>query len=238
MTAAAQDGVETVANPLSSAFLLLGRRPVLVDTGPTGNHTRVLAALQRLGVAPSDLALIVLTHSHADHVGAAKALRESTGAPVAIHRADAERLAAGGRNPRLPPVGRSRWLPSKVFERQSFSAVAPDVVIDDHGLDLRRYGAEGTVVHTPGHTPGSVSVVLGDGAGRDWLLGDLVSGGFLRRRRPMLPFFAEDLDQVQGSIAAVLARSPRTVYVGHGGPFTGAQLHTAFPGPIAVPGPR
>lgn len=229
MTAEEPGAVRTVANALSSAFLLMGRRPVLVDTGPTGNESRVLATLERFGVTPTDLALIVLTHSHADHVGAAKALQESTGAPVAIHRADAGRLAAGGRNPRLPPVGRSRWLPSKAFERQSFSAVTPDVVIDDHGLDLRRYGAEGTVVHTPGHTPGSVSVVLGDGAGQDWLLGDLVSGGFLRRRRPGLPFFAEDLDRVHSSIATVLARSPRTVHVGHGGPFTGAQLRAAFP---------
>ena len=221
-----QLAVHRVPSRVSSAYVIEGDRPVIVDTGVATNEEAVLRLLADRGIWASDVSLIVLTHAHADHVGCAPGLRERTGAPVAIHRLDAGRLRRGGRNPHLPPVGLSRWLPSRLFERQVIPPLDADIVIDDE-LDLAAFGVTGRVVHTPGHTPGSVTVALQNG---DVLVGDLVCGGFIRPGRPGLPYFAEDLSQVRQSIRHVLDLEPATVYSGHGGPFAGTAVRRAFAG--------
>src|SRR5436305_1860705 len=66
----------------SSAYLVRGDRPVLVDTGGPGEVEKLLAALRKAGVDPRDLSLILLTHGHAYHAGNAAALQRMTGAPV------------------------------------------------------------------------------------------------------------------------------------------------------------
>jgi len=73
------------------------------------------------------------------------------------------------------------------------------------------------VVHTPGHTPGSVSVLLDSG---EAIVGDLVMGqmmGMLHKPGP--PIVAWDLERNRESVCKLQALSPRVVYVGHGGPF-------------------
>jgi hypothetical protein len=55
---------------ISNAYLLLGDRPVLVDTGRPGVEQRLLDSLDQHGIAPAGLALVVLTHGHTDHAGA------------------------------------------------------------------------------------------------------------------------------------------------------------------------
>ena len=54
---------------ISTAYLIRHERPVLVDTGAPGDLPRLTAALAAAGVAPADLALVIHTHGHADHVG-------------------------------------------------------------------------------------------------------------------------------------------------------------------------
>jgi hydroxyacylglutathione hydrolase len=68
--------VRVVPLPLSisNAYLLLGDRPVLVDAGKPGEEEKLLDSLHQHGIAPSDLALVVLTHGHTDHTGAVNAV--------------------------------------------------------------------------------------------------------------------------------------------------------------------
>ena len=86
-----------IKGAISNCYLLLGEKPVLVDTGAPGDLRTILAALQRHKVAPKDLALILLTHGHSDHAGCAAELKRRSGAQVAIHAGDAA-LARTGRN--------------------------------------------------------------------------------------------------------------------------------------------
>ena len=73
------------------AFLIHGDQAVLVDAGARpGDADRILSAMGRQGVEPTDLALIVITHAHADHCGALSALHHRTGAQVAIQESGAE----------------------------------------------------------------------------------------------------------------------------------------------------
>ncbi|MBE3134759.1 MAG: MBL fold metallo-hydrolase, partial [Acidobacteria bacterium] len=51
------------------AFLVRGRKTIVIDTGTRGSGRKILAALERLGVKPRSVSLILLTHGHADHIG-------------------------------------------------------------------------------------------------------------------------------------------------------------------------
>jgi len=80
---------------------------------------------------------------------------------------------------------------------------------------LDEFGIGGEVIPTPGHTPGSASVFLDNGAA---LVGDLATGHLLFGY-PAPPLVASDLALNFQSLRAILARQPQIVYVTHGGPF-------------------
>jgi hydroxyacylglutathione hydrolase len=91
-----------IKGAISNCYLLLGTRPVLVDTGAPGDLKRLLSGLKAYGVAPKDLALILLTHGHSNHAGCAAELRRRSGAHIALHIGDTD-LVRHGRNGVLAP---------------------------------------------------------------------------------------------------------------------------------------
>ena len=93
--------------------------------------------------------------------------------------------------------------------------VTPDTVWDD-ALDLKPYGVDGRLLHTPGHTCGSAAVALSSG---DILIGDMLMG-MLPRHVPKTPFIADDMGVLVRSLKDLLALDPTMLWPGHGGPFT------------------
>ena len=146
---------------------------VLIDAGNRGRANAFVRKLGRLGIKPADIRLIVLTHTHFDHVGSLAAIKELCGCAVAVHAAEAQRLAQGRAD--IPPGNRawSRFLVSRAHLLQPrwprFRAVEPEVIINGD-TDLADWGLEARVIHTPGHTSGSLSVLTPDG---DAFVGDL-----------------------------------------------------------------
>ena len=213
----------------SNVFLIRGAEgAILVDAGNPGRADRILARLAERGVAPEDVRLILVTHGHVDHFGSAAALRERTGAPVAVHALDADAVRQGINPPdSLHPTSRLinllMRIPLPLFADHA-PAFEPDIVFkDEWRLDeytstlLSASGVAGRVIHTPGHTPGSVSVLLDSG---EAIVGDLVMGqlmGLLPKPGP--PIVAWNLERNRESVRRLVALSPRIVYVGHGGPF-------------------
>jgi hydroxyacylglutathione hydrolase len=208
--------VVPIALGFVSAFLIRGKKDILIDAGTAGAGGRLLAALKRLGVDPGRLALLVITHGHGDHYGGARELLADLSCQIAVHEGDADALR-GGRSPHGSPVGFGMRLLMRAGSRMvsaSLPRIEPGLVLSGT-LDLRPYGIEGTVEHTPGHTPGSVSVFLANG---EVVVGDLLRGSMLSSGSPRWPFVAQDLAEAKRSVGRVLDRLPSRIWTSHGGP--------------------
>ena len=207
-----------IKGAISNCYLLLGERPVLVDAGAPGDLPRILAALKKHGVEPKQLALIVLTHGHSDQAGCAAKLQRRSGAPVALHTADAT-LARTGKNGILAPTSPVGRL-IRPFVDEPFESFEPDIFFTD-GFALEPYGVRGRVMATPGHTAGSASVVLASG---EALIGDVLRGSLLLSNRAALNFFCNYPEANARSIVHLAREGLLRCHPGHFGSFPASEL--------------
>ncbi|MEJ5224419.1 MAG: MBL fold metallo-hydrolase, partial [Anaerolineales bacterium] len=172
----------------SNAYLLTGRKTVIVDTGMPGEEAKILRAAEKVGIQTSDISLILHTHGHVDHAGSTAALVKRLGAPTAVHRADEDMMRTGTMRPLMALNAEGRLILPLV--NRPFPPAAPDLLVDDT-FDLTAFGVEGRILPTPGHTAGSISILLPDGAA---IVGDVmmggVMGGNLFGTRPNYHYFA------------------------------------------------
>jgi glyoxylase-like metal-dependent hydrolase (beta-lactamase superfamily II) len=129
----------------------------LVDMGIASSGPKVLAALAAIGSGPSDVTRLLLTHAHPDHAGGAAHVAEATGRAFTVHHDDAAYAAEGT----SPPRDRSVLL-GRLFERFSrpgrdFAPVPVEHEMTDGEVLPIAGGVR--VVHTPGHSPGHVSLL-------------------------------------------------------------------------------
>ena len=211
----------------SNCYLLVGDGAVLVDSGLKGEGDSILNAMASHGVSPQDLRLILLTHGHPDHAGAVSEIAAATCAPVALRCEDARSVSARLQVP-APPVTLWARVISRLLSARFMQGVmpsprfAPDVLLTVAELTLAAYGVAATVVHTPGHTAGSVCVLLEDGRA---LVGDLAMNGLPSSPfRPTPPIVAQDPALLPRSWIIIRERGATTVFPGHGSPFSWASL--------------
>ncbi|NSW85153.1 MAG: MBL fold metallo-hydrolase [Syntrophobacteraceae bacterium] len=124
-----------------NTYLIDGPTRVLVDPGHLGLFSHVEMGLRQIGAGISDIELVICTHAHPDHFEAVQLFKKDTQALFAIHETD--------------------WHLVKEMARYSGGAFdvescAPDFFLQEGNLDVK--GLELHVIHTPGHSPGSVSV--------------------------------------------------------------------------------
>jgi hydroxyacylglutathione hydrolase len=216
----------TIVIPLklsvSNAFLLRAEKDILVDTGSPSDFSALTRQLSKHGTEVGNLALIVLTHVHYDHTGTAAALRDRAKCPIAVHRLEKEHLEAGQNAPIVPihPLGKA-LMP---FMGAGFDLTAADILIDE-SLNLLPYGVDAQAIFTPGHTPGSVSIVTGE---YEAIVGDLCGGGWpfgqFQPGRPRHHYWATNLEDVRASLRRITSFRPGKIYVGHGGPLDGREV--------------
>lgn len=128
------------AEPDSNVYLIDGE--LLVDTGSGLYIQETLDQMAEYGLNPKAIKLIVVTHAHFAHCGAIRELKRMTGARVAVHAGDLKALETG----------------DGVFydeDKIEYAGVKPDVLLKE-GEMIRTKNYSFTVLHTPGHSPGSV----------------------------------------------------------------------------------
>jgi glyoxylase-like metal-dependent hydrolase (beta-lactamase superfamily II) len=184
---------------------------ILVDAGMPGQGEKLDEAFAELGVDPESVQLIIATHGHLDHIGSISHAQQVTGGSVLCHRSLAESLANSEMEQAVP---QTKNLGVRVMNylasRLSFTGAKPDIVMDDE-FDLNDYGIAGKIIHTPGHSASSISIILDNG---EALIGDLVRDedtgeiGF--------GAFYEDKEVLLDSLERVAAYEPRIIYLSHG----------------------
>jgi glyoxylase-like metal-dependent hydrolase (beta-lactamase superfamily II) len=218
--------IDTIRTGITNSYVLRGEGTVLVDPGEPGKGPALLRRLARVLDDPSEIGLILATHGHYDHIGAAPPVREALNAKLAIHGGDAGWARAGGWVPLVPTTTWSRMmfllLRAITIRLQRRNPVDADIVFDDAGLPLADYGIPGTVVPTPGHTPGSVSILLDGG---DAVVGDLAMSGPPLVLEPSLAVIAVDPELMLQSWLHLVGLGAETIYPAHGKPFRARTLH-------------
>ena len=196
----------------ANVYLLVDDDLTLVDTGFSGRADLILEQIEELGYSPSDVKRIIITHHHADHTGGLAALKRATQAEVIAHPADAPYI--DGTLPQPGPV-RPQWL-SKLLAHFSWLLATEPVVVDtlvNDGDELPILGGI-KILHTPGHTPGSICLYL---QSKDLLIaGDLLAHRF-GLRLPSKSFTVDIAQEIQ-SVKRVASLEFDIICFGHGLP--------------------
>jgi glyoxylase-like metal-dependent hydrolase (beta-lactamase superfamily II) len=143
------------------AFLIDdGKKLTLIDTLLDRDGKGVLDELNQMGKKPADITRIILTHAHQSHLGGLAALKKLTGARVYSHDWEAD-IIQGKRKVEVPPTT-TLWpqKPLKIYRLQVAFVLGlgmpPSCEVDENLKDGDHIGPL-TVMHAPGHTPGSLT---------------------------------------------------------------------------------
>lgn len=200
---------------------------ILVDAGMPNQGKNFLKQLKDLSIEPGDISLILLTHGHWDHIASAGELKKLTGCKVAVNRHEKGWVEQALKP--LPPAtnlwGNMLGAAMRIsLSFVNFPGTPVDMVLEDEEYPLEYCGIHGKVIYTPGHSSGSMSLLLDTG---DAFVGDLAMNGLPMRIGPGMPIFAEDVGVLKESWRLLLARGAKRIYPAHGKPFRADQLQTS-----------
>jgi glyoxylase-like metal-dependent hydrolase (beta-lactamase superfamily II) len=207
----------------TAAYLIHGRRPTLIETGPTTSVEPVTRALAALGIGADELANIVLTHIHLDHAGGVGRLAARfPDATVHVHDRgarhliDPTRLVASATRVYGADRMASLFGPVEPVPEERVRALSDDDTIDVGGRTLE-------VIDTPGHASHHVAIV-------DASSGVVFTGDALGIHVPDLPVLRPatpppdfDLELAVRSINAIRSRRPTALLFAHFGPIREAD---------------
>lgn len=211
---------------LSNAYLVKDKKSILIDTGSPKEADKILTAVKNAGMDVKDLSLILHTHGHVDHAGSTAELKRRLGIPSAVHKEDAFMLQTGT-NGLVNAINFEAEIYKRILVKP-FESSQPDIVIENEML-LNDFGVDGKIIFTPGHTEGSISILLGN---NEMIIGDVMMGGFMGGNlfpsRPMYHYFYNDFDEIKSSIKKIANLKPSKMYVGHGGPLLFTDVSKRF----------
>ena len=202
--------VRVLSGGINAYLLTQGEKHLLIDTGIGRNRRNLRRRLGKLGIMKIDL--LVITHAHYDHAGNAAMIRRQYGAKVLVHRTEAGLLESAENAPILGTIRLTRFLAGLGARHPrllSYPPCRPDILVDER-YDLASAGFDAYVLHTPGHTPGSTSVIVG---GELALVGDALFGV---APRSIFPPFASDRTIVPESWKKLLETGCRLFLPAHG----------------------
>lgn len=196
------EGVYLVGSPELTApedccvYLLDLGDLVLIDAGAGKSVSAILENVDSLGLGPRPLTAIVVTHCHIDHIGGIPQIRERTGCQVIAHELDAAAMEKGD-----PVKTAAEWY------HLTYPPTAVDYKLSEVREVLKFERGEILCLHTPGHTPGSISVIL-DHGGKRVLFGQDIHG-------PFADSFGSDLAAWRRSMEVLLGLKADILCEGH-----------------------
>jgi glyoxylase-like metal-dependent hydrolase (beta-lactamase superfamily II) len=201
----------------SNVYALATREGVaLIDSGTSGAVDQIVGQLEGSGFTLPDLQAIVLTHTHGDHVGSAAELVRRSGSQVMAHRDEVPYIEGTQYLPATSFFQRALiWLEKRMASRTTACKVTRAL---EDGETIEELGLR--VVHTPGHTPGSICLYQPER--RIVFCGDLLFNGhpFTGRGglRFSIPQFSVDVEQARESVRRLLELPTEILCCGHGQP--------------------
>ena len=187
---------------------------LLVDAGLSTQRRRLLQEFDKAGCKPADLKFVVMTHGDSDHAGNGAFLQKEFRVPIGMHPDDFGMVERGDMNWNRKPKADKMSILMKIVgamvrlvSKQRFETFTPDVAVGD-GYDLSQYGFDAKVVHIPGHSKGSVGVLMDNG--------DLFCGDFLYSTPGM--DFVDDARARAESLAKLRKLGIKRLLPGHGKP--------------------
>ncbi|MDH5696044.1 MAG: MBL fold metallo-hydrolase, partial [Dehalococcoidia bacterium] len=196
-------------------ILIVEEELTLIDTGFRGSTPQIIGFIRSLGRSPEEISLILLTHNHLDHAGGLAELKRFTQAKVVLHKAD---ISADESHLPYPRVIR------KLLHIPPFSLFRPFVYVKPGEADIEVEGGEIfsplgelEIIHTPGHTPGSISLFFPKK--RLLMVGDALNN---RHKNIRLPpkMVSTDLTQAVDSVKRIAQLDFDILCFGHGRPLT------------------
>jgi glyoxylase-like metal-dependent hydrolase (beta-lactamase superfamily II) len=229
------DGVFLVRGSQVNWYLVReGQAVTLVDSGYPADTDRVEASVRHIGARPEDIAAVLVTHAHTDHIGAANQLHNRYGTPMYLHPAEVahaqrrylEQISLRAVVVRCWRPRMLRWAGHAIAaggtadvaaaHAQPWPTVAPDGALDLPGRPVP--------VFTPGHTSGHTAYLLPRA-------GAVVTGDALVTSHPttatpygpqlIASYFQHDEALARTSLDALAALPARLVLPGHGEPWEG-----------------
>ena len=131
-------------------YMIYGREITLIDSGVASSAGIIPEYLRNTGRNPEEISLMILTHGHPDHIGAAQAIKEISGCSVAAHGAD--RVWIENSDQQL----KDRPVPG--FYSLVKGSVRVDRILNEGDVLYLEPEMHLDVLHTPGHSPGSISL--------------------------------------------------------------------------------
>ena len=176
-----------------------GDRLAVIDTGGGRDIPKVLDNIKRMGFEPRTLEVAFITHCHYDHIGGNYDLKEATGCKIAAHEAEVEEIETLGELT-LYQMARERGL--------EFRATKVDMTLRD-GQHVQVGDVDFEVVHTPGHTPGGICLLIHEEGKKSLFTGDTASARMDQRAGMLSPEWKK-------SIKRLAELEPDRMFPGHG----------------------
>ena len=184
---------------------------LLVDTGLPGSSSVVWRGLRRLGMFPEQLTRVALTHSHPDHCGGLGQLNAGRDIAVSVHFSEADIVEGKAAMPVVMPEACLQKMAQPIIGRLMGSPVPVAQRLEEG--DLIPFGAEVRVVHVPGHTEGSIALLLPEKG--VVIVGDALQYKLARRLSPPVTLECEKAKQAIRSLERLASMEFDTICFSH-----------------------
>jgi glyoxylase-like metal-dependent hydrolase (beta-lactamase superfamily II) len=173
---------------------------VMIDSGAGRSTSQLVLNIEMLGLNPAKLSHVILTHCHIDHIGSAPYFQEKYGAKILIHELDARAIETGDSIRTAANWYGTTFPPTKVD--QQLKGVQ----------EILKFGGEELhCLHTPGHTPGSISIYL-DRSGKRILFGQDIHGPFNKAFGSDIVAWKKSMQKLLGLGADILCEGHFGIY--------------------------